>query len=420
MQLTKVILLLCVTVVSSQWKQGRGTFYGNEWWAWNIHEGSCGYGYLCPEEGTGWDIAALPDAHWDYLGSCGRCYEVKCMPSVFQDNYGETLDRSNQCYDPEASVVVTVTDTCPCNYASNWYSNQRWCCGDMDHLDLSVWTFEKLADTKWGVLGLQYQAVSCDHQPYKKAPEPEQIFDPAPIPDGEVCPKGNFPLRNDWEQIQFKYRQLYAQKGMYFANEAAITQDEYDQGYSFDNSDNNKNEFELHANNIRIDPKPTQDVVFRDGITAQWKTEASHTDLLQKSGEGLQGGDSICGTIQSGGVLDFTGPQGALSQKMSLELWVKNDQNVPDVDVNIGGSGGYCAPIRLTDLYTSGSMDGFSRYDIYLGLFNTPRDQSLLWEKPGSFAGCHGHSADQITTVQVRNNRLFEQTVCMDEIKLLG
>jgi len=121
---------------------------------WNIHEGSCGYGYLCPEEGTGWDITALPDVHWDYVNSCGRCYEVKCLPSVFKDNYGEQLDRSGVCYDPEASVVVTVTDTCPCNYATNWYSNQRWCCGDMDHLDLSVWTFEKLADKKWGVIGL--------------------------------------------------------------------------------------------------------------------------------------------------------------------------------------------------------------------------------------------------------------------------
>lgn len=29
-------------------------------------------------------------------------------------------------------------------------SNRRWCCGDQDHLDLSVFAFAKLADTKWG------------------------------------------------------------------------------------------------------------------------------------------------------------------------------------------------------------------------------------------------------------------------------
>eukprot|EP01025_Chloroclados_australasicus_P058357 TRINITY_DN731_c0_g4_i1.p1 TRINITY_DN731_c0_g4~~TRINITY_DN731_c0_g4_i1.p1 ORF type:complete len:456 (+),score=31.35 TRINITY_DN731_c0_g4_i1:82-1368(+) len=421
---SKLFIFMISSLVTCQdWKQGRATFYGNEWWAWNIHEGSCGFYYLCPEEGTGWDIAALPDAHWAYLASCGRCYEVKCMPSVFKDNFGEQLDRSGICYDPEASLVVTITDTCPCNYASNWYSNQRWCCGDMDHLDLSVWAFEKLADTKWGVLGLQYREVSCDYQPYKQALELENMFDPAPIPDGEVCPKGNFPLRNNWKQIQGKYRDLYAQKGMYFANEPELTWDEYQNYYNndaYDNQYDNKDGEQYHVDTLRIDPKPTQDVVFRDGITTQWKTEAFHTELSQKGGEGIGGGDSICGVIQSGGVLDFTGPSGSLTQKMSLELWVKDSSQTADLDVNIGGDSGFCAPIRLIDLYTSGSMDGFSRYDIYLGLFNTPRDQSLLWEKPGLFQGCYGFSADQITTVQVRNNRLFEQSVCMDEIKLLG
>lgn len=31
---------------------------------------------------------------------------------------------------------------------------RRWCCGDMDHFDISVWAFEKLADVKWGVIAL--------------------------------------------------------------------------------------------------------------------------------------------------------------------------------------------------------------------------------------------------------------------------
>jgi hypothetical protein len=35
------------------------------------------------------------------------------------------------CKDTESSVVVTVTDTCPCQYQNNYYSNKRWCCGDM-------------------------------------------------------------------------------------------------------------------------------------------------------------------------------------------------------------------------------------------------------------------------------------------------
>jgi len=35
-------------------------------------------------------------------------------------------------------VVVTVTDTCPCQYANNAYSNKRWCCGDMVSVPLTT------------------------------------------------------------------------------------------------------------------------------------------------------------------------------------------------------------------------------------------------------------------------------------------
>lgn len=43
-------------------------------------------------------------------------------------------------------TVPQVTDTCPCNYPSNAYSNRRWCCGDMYHLDLSTYAFEKVSN----------------------------------------------------------------------------------------------------------------------------------------------------------------------------------------------------------------------------------------------------------------------------------
>eukprot|EP01024_Parvocaulis_polyphysoides_P028153 TRINITY_DN25457_c0_g1_i2.p1 TRINITY_DN25457_c0_g1~~TRINITY_DN25457_c0_g1_i2.p1 ORF type:complete len:553 (+),score=83.98 TRINITY_DN25457_c0_g1_i2:120-1778(+) len=193
--------VFCIDVIlAAPWRDGRATFYGNEYWLWDIHQGSCGYGYLCPEEGTGWDIAALPDIHPEYSGSCGRCYEIKCRPSTFTDNYGNFLERTqlyNTCREPDASLVVTITDTCPCYYAENLYSNQRWCCGDMDHLDISVWAFEKLADLKWGVIGLSYREVPCDHQPSKPAKPVASPYPPAPQPDDVVCPRGNFPLRQN-------------------------------------------------------------------------------------------------------------------------------------------------------------------------------------------------------------------------------
>lgn len=40
----------------------------------------------------------------------------------------------------------------------------------MTHFDLSVYAFEKLASLKWGVIGIKWRRVPCDHQPYWQAP----------------------------------------------------------------------------------------------------------------------------------------------------------------------------------------------------------------------------------------------------------
>lgn len=55
------------------------------------------------------------------------------------------------------SVVVRITDTCACTYEPNAYSNRRWCCGDMEHFDVSHFAFDKLAEYKWGVIGIKYR-----------------------------------------------------------------------------------------------------------------------------------------------------------------------------------------------------------------------------------------------------------------------
>eukprot|EP01026_Neomeris_dumetosa_P009360 TRINITY_DN13142_c0_g1_i5.p1 TRINITY_DN13142_c0_g1~~TRINITY_DN13142_c0_g1_i5.p1 ORF type:complete len:129 (-),score=3.12 TRINITY_DN13142_c0_g1_i5:10-396(-) len=126
MTLASLLTFFCLFVVATcqDYQYGRATFYGNEPWYWSIHYGSCGYGYLCEDEGTGWDVAALADVHPEYSGSCGRCYEVQCNPTFFKDGYGQSLDRSNVCRDPSASVVVTITDTCQL-YVSQRLSVQR-------------------------------------------------------------------------------------------------------------------------------------------------------------------------------------------------------------------------------------------------------------------------------------------------------
>ena len=52
------------------WVRGRATFYGQDGGS-TIHQGSCMFGNLDANQGTGYDIAALSDASPEYAGSCG-------------------------------------------------------------------------------------------------------------------------------------------------------------------------------------------------------------------------------------------------------------------------------------------------------------------------------------------------------------
>jgi hypothetical protein len=43
---------------------------------------------------------------------------------------------------------------------------------DMYHLDMSLWAFEKLADTGKGVVGIEFRDVACNYKPSKPARNP--------------------------------------------------------------------------------------------------------------------------------------------------------------------------------------------------------------------------------------------------------
>ena len=71
---------------------------------------------------------------------------------------------------------------CPCYYPGNYASNKRWCCGDMYHLDMSAWAFEKLAEKRWGVIAIEWRDVSCSHRPAKPAVKPGAFGGPTDMP----------------------------------------------------------------------------------------------------------------------------------------------------------------------------------------------------------------------------------------------
>jgi hypothetical protein len=157
------------------WKKGRATFFGAD--GWSIHEGNCGLGFQFENIYPGFDVAAISDKSGEFSQSCGKCFEISCKNEVITDGYGQQIDLTGSCFDESKSLVVRIVDACPCQYASNAYSNKRWCCqdngaGDM-HTDLSVWAFERLARKRFGVMALRYREVPCNYYPENPAKDAE-------------------------------------------------------------------------------------------------------------------------------------------------------------------------------------------------------------------------------------------------------
>eukprot|EP00775_Hariotina_reticulata_P005952 gene5952-6191_t len=103
------------------------------------------------------------------------------------------------------NVVVIITDTCPCIYPDNYSSNKRWCCGDMYHLDMSVWAYEKLGSKKWGVIGVSWRDVPCWYKPKAKARVPWWTK-PTPQPWWEKAPQNWKPAMDQRLRNRFKFQ----------------------------------------------------------------------------------------------------------------------------------------------------------------------------------------------------------------------
>eukprot|EP00198_Chlamydomonas_reinhardtii_P014096 XP_001703433.1 predicted protein [Chlamydomonas reinhardtii] len=201
---------------SPGWLRGRTTYYGGpdflsaaydpargEGSFGILSHGECGYtnsdGTL-PFAREGY--AASADANYDYPGSCGRCYQIKCVDGAVAENStayvhiengyfggdpGRTYlpaikvvrDTRNRtwpgnpgegqglqvvkCWDTNKVVTVRIADACPCRQvlpdgapgvkAGGEVRRQEWCCGGQNHFDLSYFAFEDLAHPVYGVMG---------------------------------------------------------------------------------------------------------------------------------------------------------------------------------------------------------------------------------------------------------------------------
>lgn len=371
----------CITY-DMQWRTGRATFYGGPTDPWSIHAGACNYGYLYNDDPLGWNVAAMNDGNPLYEDSCGRCVEVMCDPRWIQDNYGASYDRTAACLNPAYSLVVRVTDDCPCSYPANAYSNKRWCCNDVEHLDISVWAFEKIAPTKWGVIGLKYRAVPCNNNPAWNAPNV------ANATKGSPPPKGNVRLVRDWPDMSSNR-----------ADALFLYQNGYQNGFS----------------------------------DASWSTNVqSHS---ASSNKGMHNGAGLCANILPNGALGLKGPDGSFRGRVGLKFFVYVGQSgyngasavKPNIRINLSGNKGGCSPVRIYDfqpIYFEPSnipysSDYFWGWQVYFPAFAANGNATVVINDPTSFTGCGANTPYDLNTVSFRNDGQTAQWLCLDHIKLI-
>jgi hypothetical protein len=155
--------------VTSPWRLGRATFYGDRPSDAGLDAGACGYGDVtsaaADADGAPYGragVAAVADVCADLAG-CGACYELRCVPARLR-GAGGALDRCGAlaCRAGAQPLHVRVTDACPCSFPANAASNARWCCGDAPHFDLSAWAFDALATSRaLGVVPIAFRRVPC-------------------------------------------------------------------------------------------------------------------------------------------------------------------------------------------------------------------------------------------------------------------
>ncbi|KAJ9505556.1 hypothetical protein QJQ45_028036, partial [Haematococcus lacustris] len=94
------------------------------------------------------------------------------VPRPFPGNPGAPRNLIfTQCYDTAKVVRVRIVDSCPCVQVlpdgaptvkpGGEVRRQEWCCGPVNHFDLSYWAFEQLAHPLFGAMMLEYRSVDC-------------------------------------------------------------------------------------------------------------------------------------------------------------------------------------------------------------------------------------------------------------------
>lgn len=158
--------------------------------------------------------------------------------------------------------------------------------------------------------------------------------------------------------------------------------------------------------------------VYLDGNVGDgWRAAHWYAEVDDAADNG-RNGRAACGKVYPSGALSYEHDTGVFDGKTSMELWVKTDDGVPDIQINVAGDETNCRPVKLQDMNKSGEDSGWSRYDLYLGLFDATDDRVVAFAE--QFRGCGGMSTSQLKRIDIKNDRPFEQQICVDDVKLRG
>ncbi|PSC75221.1 hypothetical protein C2E20_1964 [Micractinium conductrix] len=322
-----------------------------------------------------------------------------------KDAYGKQFDRSSVCYNTVQSLLIRVVDSCPCYYPGNYYSNKRWCCGDVDHMDMSVWAFEKLADKKWGVIGIQ----RWNPQQGPIMVQGWQFGDPT----GSSSERRASSAAADWSASATATAMGSVTAGSATASSAggaaqqagAVLAQALGLGVQGARA-------QAHAGQSAAGGG--QGTIYLNGLQNGWRDASYSARVAWYVGTfGADGSGSVCADLRPGGALAVTHAPGAFAGAESLEWRVRTSEGRPDVTVNVSAGKRYCSPLSLAALPVLERRAGWARYSVHLGDFGGSYP-------PAAVQGCGGGGAGQLTTVEFRSAvGAGRQVVCLDMVRLL-
>lgn len=414
-----------------EWKIGRATFaYNHD--GMSVDEGACHYGKINPKDngGRGLQVAALSDTNPDYAGSCGKCYELRCANMVFSDNYNETIDRSNVCYDTTGSLVLKIVDSCPCNYPDNAQSNKRWCCGDMTHFDASYWAMLKFANPSNGVIGINYRSVPCDSVPKNDL---GPIGYPPGYPQAKDYPisfdgRTNFPAPPPSVTASFNVSSPGSSSGSSASADVQTSDPKKMQPQSQPQPQPGKS---ISGQFISGDPQTDtgplslqggngggSNAVYFGGMKSGW------FDGSYGVGQSKAVGSSLCKNVQPGGAISFGGGGGRFQDMMSLGFKIKNAEGtIPNIGVSIGKDDRMCDQVDLSSLQSTRSPDVWTKFDVYLGNFGSASNAAMGMVEAfaAAFEGCGGMDSSDINKIVFKSTSMRDdQDLCLDDVNLEG